>query len=309
MYSESFIFSGAEGKYLRGILWMPDTEPLVVIQITHGVTEHMGRWESAARALTAAGIAVAGFDMRGHGEDEVMPGIAVFKEKDWSATLEDMHCFFLNIKQKLPGVPYFMSGLSLGSFLVREYLGLYPDGLAGAVLMGTGQQPGALLALRQALVKTQIKKSGWEATTPLVRQLSFDTYNKKFAPVRTSSDWLCSDETELDKYIADPVCREHMSSGLFWHMLGGMKRTGTPGACKNWNKDMPVLLLSGQEDPVGEMGKTVAKVYAQLLKEGMKDVEMHMVPGSRHDILHEVKSGAAQQAKDILCKWIIEKSK
>ena len=99
-----------------------------------------------------------------------------------------------------------------------------------------------------------------------MQNLSFGTYNKKFKPNRTNSDWLCADEAELDAYIADDLCRKDISSGLFMDLLSSMKRTGENKAFANYRKDMPVLLISGKEDPVGDFGKGVKKVYKKLIK-------------------------------------------
>ncbi|MBQ7841452.1 MAG: alpha/beta hydrolase [Lachnospiraceae bacterium] len=106
------------------------------------------------------------------------------------------------------------TGFSLGSFLLREYLGRYDDEMAGAAILGTGYQPGAILSVMIAIVRGQIKKVGFEKTTPLVKKLSFETYNHKFQPNRTPSDWLCADEAQIDAYLTDPLCRKDISAEL-----------------------------------------------------------------------------------------------
>ncbi len=305
MRMETLQLTAHGGKHLEAVLWLPEGAPTGVLQITHGMTEHIRRWETLAEELCRHGIVTAGFDLRGHGADVVLPGIASFGEDGWEASLEDMHCLFALLEQRFPGLPHHMLGFSLGSFLLREYLGKYPEGIAGAVLVGTGQQPGALLGMLQALVKTQIRKAGRDDTTPLVRKLSFETYNNKFAPNRTAADWLCADEDQLDGYLHDPMCREQISAGLFWQLLASMKRCGAAGGCANWDKATPILLLSGEEDPVGDMGRGVAAVYNQLSKAGMRHLERKLLPDARHDLFHEESSGAAAQARALLCRWIM----
>ena len=158
-----------------------------------------------------------------------------------------------------------MLGFSLGSFLLREYLTEYEDDqIDGAMIMGTGTQPALVLGILISMIRGEIKKAGWDQTTPLVQNLSFGSYNNKFKPNRTSSDWLCADEVQLDRYIADELCRKDISAGLFADLLGAMKRTGNKNACANWRKDLPVLILSGRDDPVGNMGKGVQDFYKQL---------------------------------------------
>jgi alpha-beta hydrolase superfamily lysophospholipase len=232
--------------------------------------------------------------------------VASLGEGGWEATLEDMRLFFACLASRFPQLPHHMLGFSLGSFLLREYLGRWPEGVAGAVIMGTGHQPSAVLSVMMAIIRGQIKKGGFDKTTSLVRQLSFGMYNQKFKPNRTASDWLCADSARLDAYIADPLCRKDISSGLFWQLLGAMKRTGGRGACAAWNKDMPVLLLSGQDDPVGDGGKGVAAVKKQLDSAGMKRVAMQLIPGARHVLLDEYESGAAEAAKQRIAKFLLE---
>ena len=257
MRKEVFEFEGFGGVKLPAVIWLPEGEVKRVLQVAHGMTEHIGRYEAFAEEMTAQGIAVAGYDLRGHGKNPGNAQVASFGEDGWEASLQDMFLFFAYLAERFPGTAHDMLGFSLGSFLLREYLGKWSEGVSRAIIMGTGHQPALVLSAIMAIVKGQIKKGGFDNTTGLVRNLSFGTYNQRFKPNRTQSDWLCADETQLDAYIADPLCRKDISSGLFWQLLGAMKRTGTK-AVEGINKDMPVLLLSGQDDPVGDQGKGVA---------------------------------------------------
>lgn len=306
MRTEKLEFPGANGIPLPAMLWLPESEPKLVLQIAHGMTEHIGRYTVLAQELTDRGIAVAGFDLRGHGKNPGNPEIASFGEGSWEAALEDIHLFFGYLETRFPGLPHCMLGFSLGSFLLREYLGIHPEGIAGAAILGTGHQPGALLSLMMAVVKGEIRKADFDNTTSLIKQLSFETYNQKFKPNRTPSDWLCSDDAQLDAYRADPLRRENISAGLFWQLLGAMKRTGSGDSYSNWNKALPILLLSGQEDPVGGAGKGVQAIKRNMEKAGLTHVTMHLFPGARHDLLHEEASGVAAQARKILADWLLE---
>ena len=305
MKTELFEFAGYAGTNLPACLWLPEGKVRAVLQITHGMTEHMGRYEAFAEDLCSLGIAVAGFDLRGHGRNPGDTEVASFGEGGWSASIEDMRLFYELLQECVPGVPHFMLGFSLGSFLLREYLTKYPgEGeIAGAIIMGTGHQPGWLLSVMGWIVKGQIKKAGFDKTTDLVRQLSFGTYNQKFKPNRTAADWLCADETELDKYLADPLVRKDISSGLFWELLGSMKRSGSTFAYDGWDTGLPILLISGQDDPVGDAGKGVQAIFNRMKKTGMENVTMKLFPGARHDLLHEEGSGA-EAARKCIAEWI-----
>ena len=197
-----------------------------------------------------------------------------------------------------------MLGFSLGSFLLREYLGKYPDGTAGAIIAGTGHEPSWLLRILMTLVKGEIKKSGFDGTTALIKQLSFGTYNQNFKPNRTEADWLCADAESLEQYLADPLVRKNISSGLFWELLGSMKRTGKAESYASWNKEMPVLLLYGTDDPVGKAGKGVAALQAMLQKAGLKSVECKSFPNARHDIFHEESTGNAEAVRCCVVEWL-----
>ena len=303
MKTDFFEFT-SENKNFTAVLWLPESKPKAVLQIAHGMTEHIGRYEEFAEQMTLNGIAVCGFDLRGHGKNGDDEEVASFGMNGWELALHDMRNFFNEIKKCIPDVPYFMMGFSLGSFLLREYLNLYPDGTDGAVIMGTGYQPGWILSIMKAIVKKEWMTAGFDQTTTLVKKLSFETYNQKFKPNETDSDWLCSDEDELYEYMRDPLCRKYISAGLFWQLLDAMKRTGKRKAASKWKKDMPVLLLSGENDPVGNDGKGVKTIYQQLKKQGLTNVTLKLFPSARHDLLHEKKSGSAEDAIKTLIRWM-----
>ena len=304
MKTETFEFFGYNDKALPAMLWQPEGETKAVLQITHGMTEHIGRYEAFAREMTAQGIAVAGFDLRGHGRNSGDQAVASFGEGGWEAAIGDMKRFYIFLEDRFPGVPHYLHGFSLGSFLLREYLGRYPEDGAGAVILGTGNQPGWLLSIMMAIVKGQIKKAGFDGFSPLVRQLSFGTSNQKFKPNRTEKDWLCSDNEPIDDFLADPLCRENFSAGLFYQMLSAMKRTGRKDAYAAWDREKPIVLICGEKDPVGNMGKG-AKAVMQAMKQAGLPVTFHLLPGSRHMILGEQASGAADAAVKIIQDWIL----
>lgn len=306
MNTESFQFVGANGVMLPGIVWTPICKPCMVVQIVHGMTEHIGRYRELAEELTSCGIAVAGFDLRGHGQNTGDLACASFGKKGWRASLHDMFLFHLELNHRFPNIPFFMMGFSLGSFLMRDYLSRYNDKVAGAIIMGTGDQPGMVLSLLKAVVHKETKKQGFDRSTALIRKLSFGAYNQKFAPNKTPYDWLCSDEAELHVYISDPLCRKNISAGLFWQLLDAMKRTGNVRTYKHWHRETPVLLLSGADDPVGDFGKGVRRVMRSMAKGGMRNVRMHLIPNARHDLFHEKRSGAAEEAVANLTDWLFE---
>ena len=301
-----FEFMGHGAVALPALIWKPEQEIKAVLQITHGMTEHMGRYDALAAELCSRGIAVVGFDLRGHGKNPGDPEIASFGEGGWMASIEDMRLFFTELRSRFPGVPHYMLGFSLGSFLLREYLTKYPcEGeLAGAIIAGTGHQPGWVLSVMMTIVKGEFKKAGFDGTTDLIRQLSFSTYNQKFKPNRTEADWLCSDVKALDDYLADPLVRKNISGGLFWELLGSMKRSGSAFEYDGWDTSLPILLISGQDDPVGNGGKGVVYLYKRMKKAGMENVTHKLLPNARHDIFHEEANGTAEAVRHCIAEWL-----
>lgn len=287
---------------LSGHLWTPDEDAEAVILVVHGMTEHAGRYEGFARQLTARRIAVAAYDLRGHGANASPSGCAAMARGDWESGIGDIDQALIMLRERFSR-PVYLLGFSLGSFQVREYMELENGNMDGVILIGTGTQPRWLLKLMQLIVKSQIKKAGFEQTTPLVRQLSFGAYNQKFKPNRTDSDWLCSDGTALDGYLADPLCSRDIASGTFFELLGSMERTGRTLKRSGLNSYMPVLLLGGECDPVGNFGKGT-KAVERLLRDGGYAVSARTYPKARHMLLCEESGGQAAQATEEIVRWI-----
>lgn len=301
MKAEYFDFKGTGGTILSAAIWKP-VQVRAVLLVAHGTTEHIRRYEHFAAAMAEYGVAVAGFDLRGHGHHPGDPQVAAFVPGDWEACVEDVKLFREYLNLEFPGVPLFLLGFSLGSFLIRDFVngGCRPDGV---ILVGTGYQPGWLLSVMRRIVVGQIRKVGFDQPSALVRKLSFGVYNDKFKPNRTDVDWLSTDEAALDEYLADPLVRRQTSAGLFWELLGSMQRNASPKVYDHWDQALPVLLISGSEDPVGDAGKGVATVRRQMDQRGMKDVSMHLIPGARHAILLNNAGNAMQ----IIGNWLAER--
>lgn len=305
MREDAFSFYGAGEMLFRGTIWMPDVvRPRLVVQVAHGMTEHFGRYKMLAEAVTARGMALAGYDLRGHGCNNPEGACASFGEGGWEASLQDMHACHHALGKLYKDVPQVLLGFSLGSFLVRDYLSMYRTSCAGVIIMGTGSQSSAVLGALKLLVKGEIKKAGFDNTTPLVQKLSFETYNKRFAPNHSAFDWLISDAVEVARYVQDPLCKSAISAGLFWQLLDAMQRTSRPSAYNQWPQNLPVMLMSGREDPVGDGGKGVEHVAKQMKKAGIEDLSMFLMPRARHDVLHEVENGVAEKSISMIVAFL-----
>ena len=307
MNKREFYYPSSDGKTrIHAVEWSPDESPKAILQIAHGVTEYILRYEEFAEYLTNKGILVVGNDHIGHGSSiaENTKPMYFGPEGSFKYAVDDVNTLYKTTKEKYENIPYIILGFSLGSFIVRRFLIDYPDTVDGAILVGTGQIAPIKIKIAKFIAKSEAKKHGEDNPTPMIKSLSFDNYNKLFKPNRTDYDWLCLSKTSLDKYIRDKNRGKELSAGLFREMLSGMEYTGNLENIKKMNKDIPIIFLSGEMDPVGEKGKSVKKAYSDFKKVGIEDVSMKLYKDLRHDILHE--DNAEQIYQDIL-EFINEK--
>lgn len=289
---EHFRFPSSDGKtQLHACLWIPDEKIKFrgVLQIAHGVAEHIGRYDDFARYLNQQGIVVAGHDHLGHGQSLPEGGTPVYfgEENGWTHAVDDIHGLHEILAKRFKRLPHLIMGHSMGSFLTRTYLIRYPGEKKVAIIMGTGWQPGYMLTGGSLIAKRFYYKNGGSSTSNFVTELAFGGYNRAFAPNRTGFDWLSADPENVDRYIADPLCGADATVGLFRDMLGGIRFNQKPANLKKMDPSMPVLFISGEDDPVGAMGKGVKRSCAAFQKAGMQDVTIKLYAGLRHEILNE----------------------
>ena len=290
MQKNEFYYMSKDGKtQIHAVEWLPDEKPKAILQIAHGVTEYILRYEEFAEFLTGNGIAVVGNDHLGHGKSigENAESMYFGPEGSWNWVVDDIKTCMDLTKNKYPNIPYYLLGFSLGSFVVRTFLIKYTEKLDGAIIIGTGQTPSFQISLAKFMANKEAKKVGEEHTSPTIRKLTFETYNKIFTPNRTEYDWLCANEKSIDEYIKDPMRGGNMSAGLFREMLLGMAFSAKQENINKIDKQLPILFLSGDKDPVGEQGKGVKRIYKCFENAGIKDIDMRLYSGLRHDILRE----------------------
>lgn len=305
MKRNEFYYDSADGKTkIHGVEWVPDGDIRAVLQICHGVTEHILRYEEMAEFFTARGFVVAGNDHLGHGTSIAEGSEPMYfgPEGSWGWVEEDAYSCQKILKEKYQNIPFFIVGLSLGSFIVRTYLIEHPGEVSGAILAGTGQTSPIALSIAKFMAKKEGKKAGEEHTTDMIKKLTFETYNKKFSPNRTELDWLCASEKGLDDYMADPLRGKAMSAGLFREMLNGMMFTGKLSNQRKMDKDMPILIVSGEDDPVGDSGNGVRRTVNSFKRAGIKNVKMRLYKGMRHDIFIE---DGRKEIFQYMYKWIV----
>ncbi len=269
--------------------WSPGGKVRAVVQIVHGVVEHMGRYGAFARFLADRGYLVVGGDHLGHGKtvDDGKYGY-LGRKNGWTLATADVRSLRVLMGERCPGVPYFLFGHSMGSFLVRTYLCAYPGTVSGAILSGTGQEKAALVAAGRVLASAVCALKGPDTVSDLVYDLALGGYNKQFRPNRTSADWISRDEAVVDSYLADPFCTFKPTAGLFRDMMEGLQYISDRKNLAMMDPRTPVYLFSGDNDPVGANGKGVEKVYGYFKAAGTKDLTMKLYPGGRHEMLNEI---------------------
>lgn len=286
MQKQEFNYLSSNGSTLiHCVKWVPEN-PIGVIQIVHGITEHIDRYEEFASYMVNQGYIVIGNDHLGHGKSIITdkPKMFIGELGSWNYLVKDINTLYEIITEEYK-LPTYLIGFSLGSFVSRHYLIDYNPFYQKAILVGTGIQPNIVLNILKLIVKGEVKKIGVENTSKFIRELSFGTYNKQIKDAKTDYDWLTSSEEEINKYINDPLVGKDTTGSLFYELLDGMVYTSKLSNIKKM-KELPILLLSGLDDPVGSKGDGVKKLE-NIYKKNNIDVSLKLYEGKRHDLFHE----------------------
>jgi len=307
MKKQEFTFPSTDGRTkIHAIEWIPEMEVKAVLQICHGMVEYIDRYHEFAAYLADRGIYVTGHDHLGHGQSVCNAGeYGYFPQPDGNKlVIGDIHRLRTITKEKYPDVPYFMLGHSMGSFLLRQYLTMHAKGLSGAVIMGTGHQPLLILQAGQLVCRLTAAVKGWKYRSQFVNALSFGSFNKKFEPAETPKDWVTSYKPIRDIYVKDPLTSFTFTVGGYYQMFEGMKVLDRKGSVEKIRKDLPVFFVAGQDDPVGDFGKGVQRIYEKYKQAGIKDVSIKLYKDDRHEILNETDR---EQVYEDLYEWFVNR--
>lgn len=304
---QDFYFQSSTGRTsIHALKCVPDGKPRAVVQIAHGIAEHIDRYRPFMEFLADNGFVAAGNDHLGHGKSIRVPEEqGFFAEKDgWWRVVDDMDKLHDIMSNEYPELPYVLFGHSMGSFLTRTYLIKHPDKYDGVILSGTGHQSPALVLGGNAAASIMAKLNGAMGDGAKLDSLAFGSYLSKIENPRTKFDWLSRDAEQVDKYIADPLCGFVGKIGLYRDMMQGIKFITDKKNIAQMNKEKPVYFMSGDGDPVGDYGKGVERAYKAFCDAGLHDVFMRLYPGGRHEMLNETNKEQVYQ--DIL-NWLNEK--
>lgn len=286
---KEFTFGSVSGlSDIHCASYLPENgEVKAVLQIAHGMAEHLERYEAFAEALCKNGVAVYINDHLGHGGSiKNKNELGYFGANDgWKNFVEDCHKLTKIAKEENPGKPYIFFGHSMGSFVARAYSIKYANDINAAIYCGTaGPNPAA--GAGKMVANLIIKLKGDHHRSKLIDKMAFGAYNSKFEG-RTAFDWLSRDNFQVDKYIADEFC------GFLFTVAGYRDLFSLLGyvSSKEWftglSKELPVLMISGAMDPVGNYSKGIEQVCASLKEAGKTNVKKILYPDARHEILNE----------------------
>lgn len=299
--SEKQILSSDGVHTLKGTVYLPGGTPRGIFHLVHGMTEYIGRYDALLSLIASAGYVACGFDNLGHGNTASEKERGFIAEKDgYKYLTDDVKRFGDAIKKDYPDLPYYLMGHSMGSFIVRLTAEKYAEDVDKLIICGTGgPNPAASIGL--ALIKTISLFKGKRGYSSFIENMAFGSYNKRFAG-DGKYEWLTKDETVKSAYAADPLCTFRFTLSALHDLIKLNSLCNRSDWFKNMRKDLPILLISGEDDPVGDYGKGVKAVYEKLKNNGC-DVNIRLYENCRHEIHND--TCREESAQDIL-KFIAE---
>lgn len=303
-HASTFEFTDADGFGVFVYKWAPEGPARAVLQIAHGAVEHALRYRRIAEYLNGHGYAVYANDHRAHGKTAgTMEAAGKAGEDGWNGIVRGFAQLTGIIKDEHPGVPVFVLGHSLGSMVAQQYIEQYGDGIAGVILSGSWGTLGDTTEL-VAAVDHAIASQGADAPSEVLAMM-FGSFNERFDG-DTGFEWLSRDQAEVQKYVDDPWCGSFaFSNGFVRDFFAGMEETWKPENEAKIPKDLPVLVISGDQDPAGGYSVTTQVLVDRYRALGLSDLTAKFYPGARHEILNETNRDEVHA--DIL-EWLDARS-
>ena len=287
---EVYIPSINNRNQLHVAIWEPQRETKAILQISHGMVEYIVRYDDFAKHLNQQGILVIGNDHLGHGQSVLDESeFGYFGNEKGSAVVDDIYEVTKYAKKQYgENIPYFLMGHSMGSFMARRYLMTYGEKITGAIISGTGYKTAPVLAV--AFFFTAVTKffHGERYRSPFMKWLVFHTYNRKIADVKTKNDWLTRDAAVVAAYNENPYCKFSFTVNGYETLFGAIKYIQKQNNWEETPKQLPILMIAGEEDPVGSYGKDVKKVYKKYQQLGCNHIELKLYQDDRHELVNEL---------------------
>jgi alpha-beta hydrolase superfamily lysophospholipase len=277
--------------------------PMAALHIVHGMAEHAGRYARLAARLNTAGIAVWAHDHRGHGSNPTPPvGLGHFADHDgWRALVDDSWSAAFALGQAYPGLPLYLFGHSMGSFVAQTLIAAHGGAWAGVVLCGSDGPAGAGEAILRFYAGLERRLVGFRSPSPRIDSLTFGRFNHAFKPNRTRFDWLSRDAGEVDKYIADPLCGFSLTTQSWCDFLDGRRAQSTGDHFARVPSALPIRIIAGAKDPVGDNGRGPRRLLDAYKAAGLTDVTLRLYYDARHELVNELNR---DEVTDELIAWL-----
>jgi alpha-beta hydrolase superfamily lysophospholipase len=289
MIRKNFSFCAPDDVEIYVYQWRPEGPIRAAVNIAHGMAETAARYERFAGVLTKNGYAVYAEDHRGHGKTIKEAAHAGEAGADaLNKMMGDLHQLSEIIKKEIPATPLFLLGHSMGSFLAQGYIERWGKELKGAILSGAAGPADLLTGIGQVIAYLEMLRVGATGRSNFLNFLSFGNFNKQFAPARTDFDWLSRDNSEVDKYIADPFCGGLFPTAFFYDLCRFWRQIHRKEELSRIPQDLPLYFFSGQKDPVGANAVGVRHLISIYQKLGIKDLSFKFYEGGRHEMLNEI---------------------
>jgi alpha-beta hydrolase superfamily lysophospholipase len=273
---ERFQFISADGLSIACLKWSRHQNVRGVVQIAHGLGEHIGRYAELAEKLVKAAFVVYGNDHRGHGLTAKPSGsFGDFGPGGFDQLVEDMVSLSAMAKNAHPGKPYILLGHSMGSFASQQLILEHSGSIDGLALSGSG---------------TLDHLARLAGSVPAGRD-PMKLMNAAFEPTRTPYDWLSRDNAEVDAFINDPLCFPSLNSRSTESFLNASGRLADTRELGKVRKDLPIYVFSGSDDPVGQRLEGVRELIGRYRSVGIASIVHDFYPGGRHEMLHEQNRG------------------
>lgn len=298
---EEFYVNSSDGVHMiHGYRWYePAMKIKGILQMVHGMLEYIDRYEELAEFMASSGYFVIGHDHLGHGESVSNASELGYVGKYGAVLwLRDIELIRKMAASYAPKAPYILLGHSMGSFLVRRYLIYHAKRIDGAVIMGTGHQSSVMVKAGIGLTYMSMLQRGHKGHNSFLNNMTCSGFAKRYPDNARTGSWMSRDPQVLVSALQDPKMNFEFTLNAFEALFRTVEETVDPKRAERMPKELPLLLLSGDEDPVGENGKGVRRFESMLKKIGMQDVTCILYPENRHELIHDLDK--EQVMKDIL---------
>lgn len=274
---------------LAAYQWTPKGEVKAVLILIHGMSEHMGRYDEMAEYLNTKGILVAGIDLLGHGRSAAGPDdFGYFCERDAATVIvRDVHRLKKTVQDRYPGIPVFLFGHSMGSYIARNYIERYGTGIQGVIIQGGGEEGWLKLKLGKAFAIFMGKLKGDHYRSRLCTAMTLGPFIRSVKNGESVNSWICKNPEVVKKYDSDPLSGFIFTTNGYETLTEISIRSGNKKLMASVPSGLPMYIISGKEDPVGGMGEGVRRMYEKYRAAGIENIEMELIDDARHELHNE----------------------